>query len=126
MNATSAISRARVPVLDAAELPPGARATVEAFGGRIALFNVDGAIRAVNNACPHAGGPICHGHIGGRLLRSAPLEYVWSDEPVVTCPWHGWQFDLATGGALFDPEVTVPVYDVVVEDARIYLLEPAD
>jgi nitrite reductase (NADH) small subunit len=124
MSTAQPAADARVAVLAAADLPPGSHATVEAFDTTIALFNVGGVIHAVNNSCPHHGGPLCHGRVGGHLLPSAPYEHVWSDEPVVTCPWHGWQFDLRTGGALFDPEVGVPAYRAVVADGTIYLVEP--
>jgi nitrite reductase (NADH) small subunit len=125
MNEERTAPRGRVAVLEAALLPVGACASVDAFGTRIALFNVDGVIRAVNNRCPHFGGPLCSGRVGGRVLASVPHEHIWSEEPTITCPWHGWQFDLASGSSLFDPKVGVRVYDTVVEDGHVFLLEPA-
>ena len=55
---------------------------VEAEGKTIALFNIDGAFYAVDNACTHRGGPLGQGRVSGTI---------------VTCPWHGNQFDVATG-----------------------------
>jgi nitrite reductase (NADH) small subunit len=49
----------------------------------VAIFLVDGEVRAYENACPHQGGPIGEGQIEGTT---------------VTCPWHAWTFDLRTGG----------------------------
>lgn len=51
-------------------------------GIQIALFKIDGKIYALDNACPHMGGPLGEGDIYGE---------------VVTCPWHGWQFDIKNG-----------------------------
>lgn len=51
-------------------------------GKQIALFKINGAIYALDNACPHMGGPLGEGEIEG---------------DVVTCPWHGWQFDVRNG-----------------------------
>lgn len=51
-------------------------------GTEIALFNNHGIIYALNNSCPHMGGPLAEGDI---------------EHGCVTCPWHGWQFELSTG-----------------------------
>jgi len=115
-------TRERAAVLAADALAEGARSVVEAFDTRIALFNVGGRLYAVNNRCPHRGGPLCHGTIGGAPLPSEPHEYVWGlADQVLTCPWHGWEFDMPTGEALFDRNVAVASYDVSVEDGEIVL-----
>src|SRR5687767_9001963 len=94
----------RAPVLPVSDLPPRARARVDAFGTEIALFNLGGALFAVANACPHHGGPLCHGRVSGTRLPGAPYEHRFGREGrILTCPWHGWEFDLETGAALFDP-----------------------
>jgi nitrite reductase/ring-hydroxylating ferredoxin subunit len=109
-------------VITAAELPPGARAKVEAFGTEVALFNVGGELFAVANACPHHGGPLCHGRISGARLPAEPYEHRWGRENrVLTCPWHGWQFDLETGEALFDDRVRVRTFDAHIEDGQVVL-----
>jgi nitrite reductase (NADH) small subunit len=109
-----------VAVLPAADLPPGGRATVEAFGTEIALFNVDGALFALANACPHYGGPLCRGRVTGTRLPSEPYEHRYGREGrVLVCPWHGWEFDLETGRAVFDEDVSVRVFDISVEDGSI-------
>ncbi len=64
------------------ELPAGAAKEVE-FEGRVyALYNIDGTISAIDGICPHQGGPLAEGVIEGTT---------------VTCPWHGWQFDVRSG-----------------------------
>ena len=113
-------------VLGEAELPPGSRAKVEAFGTEVAVFNVDGELFAVANACPHHGGPLCHGRVSGARLPAAPYEHRWGRENrVLTCPWHGWEFDLETGTALFDERVRVRAFDARVESGQIVLYRRA-
>jgi nitrite reductase (NADH) small subunit len=115
----------RVVVCAIAELPPGARTLVEHGFQQVAVFNVDGHLHAVHNRCPHHGGPLCHGRIGGTRIPSDSLRYEWGMVGrVLTCPWHGWQFDLQTGATLFDAAVGVPVYRVAVEDDEIAVYLP--
>ena len=84
------------------ELEPGTCVSVELEGDRgIALFNVDGEILALNNTCPHAGGPLGEGTLEGE---------------VVTCTWHGWQFHVRTGQCLKNP---VPAWSVTCYPTRV-------
>ena len=78
----------RVKVAVRSEVPSGAGKIVVALGRVLALFNVDGDFFAVDNSCPHRGGPLGEGYLQGR---------------VVTCPWHGWQFDVTTGASPLNP-----------------------
>jgi nitrite reductase (NADH) small subunit len=111
-------------VLAAADLPPGARSAVEAFGTTIALFNVEGRVYALENRCAHHGGPLCHGRVTGLLAPSAPGEYrLESDHPVVVCPWHGWEYDLASGRTVFDPRVFVRAFEARLEDGGVTLYD---
>jgi nitrite reductase/ring-hydroxylating ferredoxin subunit len=82
------------------ELPPGSAREVEYEGRIYALFNVGGVISAIDGICPHQGGPLADGFVEGTI---------------VTCPWHGWQFDIRTGKTPMGPRVTQPVYQVKVE-----------
>ena len=82
------------------ELPPGASKEVEHDGRIVALFNVGGEVSAIDGICPHQGGPLADG----------PLEGT-----TVTCPWHGWQFDVRTGKTPLGGRVRQPVYEVKVE-----------
>ena len=89
-----------------ADLAPGACTTVEVDGKQVALFNVDGTFYALDNECPHRGGPLGEGELDGC---------------VVTCPWHSWQFDVTSGESQTDdlratPDpVRVEGGDVLVE-----------
>ena len=120
MSAEAATERA--VALSLSDLPPGASAAVEAFGTTVAVFNVEGRIFAVGNNYPHHGGPLCRGRVSGTHLPSRPHEYRYGREGrVLVCPWHGWEFDIESGRALFDQSVRVKVYEASVEDGQIVL-----
>ena len=93
-----------VRVATAADVPPGTGTVVEAHGRRIALFNVDGTFYATDNTCLHRGGPVGEGDLEG---------------VVVTCPWHGFQYDVTTGRNVFDPEVGLESFPVRVSDGAV-------
>lgn len=102
-----AMSKERVRVLGLAELPPGRLAYAEVDGLPIALANVDGAIYAFGDSCRHEGGPLSAG-----VLIDA----------TVTCPWHGWTYDVRTGKSIVPPiGLRVPTYPVVIEGDDIFV-----
>jgi 3-phenylpropionate/trans-cinnamate dioxygenase ferredoxin subunit len=108
---------ARHVVAPAAELPAGARRLVEIGGRKIAIFNVGGALYAILDRCPHQGGSLFCGALTGLVESSEPGEYRYSRRgEIVRCPWHGWEYDLATGQSWCDPRrMRVKTYAVEVE-----------
>ena len=88
-------------------IPPGEGRNVEALGRRIAIFHTrTGGVFAVQAECPHRGGPLADGLVGGTTL---------------ICPLHAWKFDLATGDALFG-ECGLKTFPVRIDtDGRIKL-----
>jgi 3-phenylpropionate/trans-cinnamate dioxygenase ferredoxin subunit len=98
------------------EIPPGERKIVEVAGRSIGVFNLGGEFFALRNRCPHQGGPLCAGTLGGLISSSRPGEYHYSRAgELVRCPWHGWEFDIRTGQSWFDPAgVYVRRYEVTV------------
>lgn len=99
-----------VRVAHAAECPPGCSLETVVDGRIVALFNVGGEYYALDGVCPHQGGPLGKGSLSGR---------------VVTCPWHGWQFDVCTGCHLLRPSLVQPRYAVRLAGDEI-LLEIGD
>lgn len=93
-----------VAVAKAADIPVGKAAYVEAAGLALAVFNLGGGrFRALAPACPHEDGPLSEG---------------WLEGGSVVCPWHGYDFDLATGRCNVDSSLAVGVYATrVVDDA---------
>jgi len=88
------------------ECPPGASCERVAGGRVVALFNVDGQYYALDGICPHQGGPLGKGRLTGCL---------------VTCPWHGWQYDVRTGHHGSVATVRTAVFPVKVEDDAIFV-----
>ncbi|WCK55986.1 Rieske (2Fe-2S) protein [Aneurinibacillus sp. Ricciae_BoGa-3] len=78
---------------------------------------------AIRNVCPHEQAELCKGTFSGTTLNSKPHEYIYGmDGEILICPWHGWEFDVKTGQSLVDPNrYRVKVYDVTVEDNRIFV-----
>lgn len=98
------------------EFPPGERRIVEAGRRSIGVFRVGDRFYAVNNHCPHQGGPLCLGRTVPWVTSTAPGDYrVDTDDALVACPWHGWEYDLATGQSFLGPgEPPVRTYGVSV------------
>jgi 3-phenylpropionate/trans-cinnamate dioxygenase ferredoxin subunit len=108
----------RFVVAPATEVPPGARRCLEAGGRAIVVFNVDGCFYGLRDACPHRGARLSGGTIvGGAVSAREPGEYEYdSARRFLKCPWHGWEFDLATGKSWVDPlRSRVRTYEVDVE-----------
>lgn len=109
------------------ELPAGERVAHETADGReIAVLNVEGELFAISNTCAHRGGPICEGKVQGALVGEfvepgERVEESFADDLAIACPWHGWEYDLATGVHLGDEDIGIPTYDVSVEDGTVYL-----
>ena len=89
-----------VKVAKVEEMPPGTTREFQADGKVIALFNVDGKFYATDNVCLHRGGPLGQGPLEGEI---------------VTCPWHGWQYNVTTGEAVFNDQIKVQTFEVKVE-----------
>lgn len=101
------------------EIPPGGRKIVTIDGRSIGVFNVRGTYYALRNVCPHQQAALCEGRIMGTTLPSKPGEYRLGYEgQIIRCPWHAWEFDLATGRSVFDPKrCRVRSYEVSVNEA---------
>jgi nitrite reductase/ring-hydroxylating ferredoxin subunit len=77
-------------IAETKDLPPGKAAAFTVEGLTIALFNIAGTYYAIDDTCPHSGGPLSEGEVQVKDLK-------------VTCPWHGADFDLKTGAVLSPP-----------------------
>ncbi|MBI3190247.1 Rieske (2Fe-2S) protein [archaeon] len=95
-----------VKVADASEMEGGQVKTVSISGRKIALYRISGRFYATANECPHQRGPLGEGKLGGN---------------VVTCPWHGWEFDVITGKSLFLPDLQISTYNVVEKEGGIFI-----
>lgn len=98
-----------VRVASVSEIAAGQGKVIELGGRTIAVFNCDGTFYAIDNTCKHQGGPLGEGELAGT---------------VVTCPWHGWTYDVSTGISPDDPECAVERYEVKVEGADVMVALP--
>ena len=99
MNDRSFVAVARVE-----DVPPGTLHCVRAGDEDIALARCEDGFFAFQGHCLHLKGPLCEGRLEGCVL---------------TCPWHGWQYDVRTGQNEFDLAIQLRTYDVQVEDGEV-------
>lgn len=89
------------------ELPDGSRMIVSVRGRSVGIFNVGGRYFAVRNRCPHQGAELCLGLVSAAIESDGPGDVRFDDSrPMLQCPWHRWEFDLATGQSYFAPHST--------------------
>ena len=95
----------RVAALE--DVPPGGMRCVQVDGRDVALMNLDGTFYAVDNNCPHNGGPLAEGRFDADAGR-------------VICPWHSWTWDVRSGRAITPPvSYSTPTYAVRIEGRDI-------
>ncbi|OGH56073.1 MAG: hypothetical protein A3G34_13060 [Candidatus Lindowbacteria bacterium RIFCSPLOWO2_12_FULL_62_27] len=89
------------------DVPEGGCIAVDTPDGRaVALFNVAGQIYALDNTCPHAGGPLGEGYL---------------EDKTVTCPWHGWSFDVTTGECQNNPDAAAQCLKTTVQGEDVLI-----
>ncbi|MCR9198514.1 MAG: Rieske 2Fe-2S domain-containing protein [Planctomycetaceae bacterium] len=96
-----------VPLIAASEIPPGEGREVVAAGRIFAVFNVEGTFEVLDGICPHAGGPLGKGTLNGGT---------------VTCPWHGWQFDVTSGQHCLNDTLCQQHFPAEVRDGQVTVL----
>jgi nitrite reductase/ring-hydroxylating ferredoxin subunit len=88
------------------DFPPGRGHIVRVARKPVALFNVDGRFFAVNNICPHLGGPIGAGPLEGAVVR---------------CPYHGMAFDVTTGCSADAFGHDLDTYPVEIRNGQVHI-----
>ncbi|MFN4060330.1 MAG: nitrite reductase small subunit NirD [Paracoccus hibiscisoli] len=89
------------------DIPPQGARVVRTPHGCVAVFRTaDDRVFALDDRCPHKGGPLSEGIVHGTQ---------------VTCPLHNWVFDMATGRAQGTDSGAVATHPVRVENGRIWL-----
>ena len=92
-----------------ADVPVGTIHQFQVEGTPVALANVAGKFYAINDVCVHRGGPLGEGEL---------------HDNVVTCPWHGWQYDVTTGKVTQNPTMGVACYAAEVRGEEIFVDVP--
>src|SRR5262245_44484514 len=91
------------------DIPTGEGRMFEVGGRHVAIFNVAGRFHAIHNVCEHQGGPLAEGELDGCI---------------VTCPWHGWTYDVTTGVSPEDPGARVQRFEVTVAGGDLLVALP--
>jgi nitrite reductase (NADH) small subunit len=115
--------RMRYRVATVEELRRDRFRVVDVEGRRVGVVSSGEGFYAVHDRCPHMGASMCAGTVSGTFVAAGPHELVYGrHDQVIRCPWHGWEFDLATGRSLLEPErVGLKTYEVTVEDGEVIL-----
>src|SRR5262249_24259995 len=101
-----------IKVAELQEVDEGVLFCAEADGLAICLTKIDGIVYAFTDNCTHISGPLNEGEL---------------EDCIVTCPWHGAQFDVRTGKVLCGPaRQDLATYPVKVEDGGIYINLPPE
>ncbi|MGD9762448.1 MAG: Rieske (2Fe-2S) protein [Candidatus Binatia bacterium] len=89
-----------VRVAAVSDIPEGQGRMFDVDGRSVAVFNVAGQFHAIDNLCEHQQGPLAEGELEGC---------------VVTCPWHGWTYDVTSGLSPDDPDTSVECFTIKIE-----------
>jgi nitrite reductase (NADH) small subunit len=90
----------------ATDIAPGQIREIPLQGITIAVANVGGQFHAISNTCLHRGGPLGQGTLQGN---------------VVTCPWHGWTYDVGSGKVTPNQTAAVACYPVELRGEDVYV-----
>lgn len=96
-------------IADVADVPMNERKLVKLMGLSIGVFHQASGWYAIKNKCLHAGGPVAEGRLEGETL---------------TCPWHGFQYHLPTGGLLKDPAARLEMYPIEILEGKVFITLP--
>ena len=91
-------------VARADEIEPGTLACVKVGEAELTLARIGDEFYATQGHCLHLQGPLCEGRLEGTVL---------------SCPWHGWQYDVRSGENEFDRAIVLETYPVKVEDGEV-------
>jgi nitrite reductase/ring-hydroxylating ferredoxin subunit len=96
----------------------GDRKIIDVNGKSVGVFRIDDQFYAIRNRCPHQFGPLAVGTLAPRAISDGPGDMrMDSGPPLLACPWHGWEYDIATGQSFMGPghgSMAARTYDVNV------------
>ncbi|MCA9055866.1 MAG: Rieske 2Fe-2S domain-containing protein [Planctomycetaceae bacterium] len=96
-------------IANISDVPPGTGKEVTVGDRVLAVYNIDGTFHVIDGICPHAGGPLGEGALQGCII---------------TCPWHGWQFDVTTGQHCLTPQIRQAQFACRVEGENVMIELP--
>lgn len=105
-----------------ADFPDGVPVPVRVAGRDLMVVRQGNRVYALRDRCPHQGARLSSGRVGGMTRPCKPGEELVLARvgEIVTCPWHGWEYDLISGCSLAAPErARVATYSARVEGDRV-------
>lgn len=114
----------------AAAFPDNGRKVVEVDGTEVGVFRRNGTFTAFENVCPHMGGPVCQGKIIARVEERVAADKTSlglsfsKDQTNVACPWHGYEFDIATGLHQGNPRMRLRPVRITIVDGDLVVTLP--
>jgi nitrite reductase (NADH) small subunit len=89
----------------------------------IGLIKMNKQVKAILNYCPHAGAEICKGLVRQATIANTEFQIDYDTKKlVISCPWHGWEFDLTDGEPVFDGKCKpLRTFNVKIRDSSVYL-----
>jgi nitrite reductase/ring-hydroxylating ferredoxin subunit len=98
----------------------GERRVIELGGRRVGVFRLEGAFHALADRCPHRGAPLCsHGEVVNLVEGVGEDARVTREGALVRCPWHKWDFEIATGDCTVDARLRVRRYPAWIEGEEL-------
>jgi nitrite reductase/ring-hydroxylating ferredoxin subunit len=102
------------------DLPPGQMRSVQVDKVAIVVARTaDGELHALRDVCSHHGARLSRGRLERLVEASETGNYTLSDRYAIRCPWHGFEFDLASGRCAADAGQRVRSYPVTVENGMV-------
>jgi nitrite reductase (NADH) small subunit len=114
---TAAAREARIPLREAPN--EGSVKILEVGGHRVGLYHVAGSYHALADRCPHRGAPLCAGRIATPIEADSGTLTLGARNSIVRCPWHKWEFDIATGRSLVDNRLRARRYAVHLDGEHV-------
>jgi nitrite reductase (NADH) small subunit len=122
MSDTQERAAAEHVVANKNEIKPGEHKIVRIRSLEIGIYNVGGTFYALHSMCPHQFGPACAGQVTGESICSEETGWhiQWArDGEILVCPWHGMQFEIATGQCLSKKEMRLRTFPVKIVDDEV-------
>ena len=116
-----------VPVGKVESFEDGGRRIVFHGDVEIGVFRWNGKFYAYENLCVHQGGPACEGLLMHQVedVLAPDRTFVrqkFSDDVHFVCPWHGYEYELATGRCVGDQKLKLKKFEVVRRGDDIYVV----
>jgi nitrite reductase (NADH) small subunit len=108
------------------DYPEGLPKIVDVGGWEVGIVRWKGDAYALRNVCPHELAPVCRGLVRPRIVSPGAPGMIGLDDDmmILTCPWHGWEFDIQTGHCVSGDPHSVRTYPVSIDNGRVLVDVP--